>query len=498
MCEELGARLKQTDIENIIPYFFHPADNSKRIHIFYDACHMIKLVRNTLSMNNLTDNENKTVSWTYIKQLVSLQEEEKLHLATKVRSRHVNFKNEKMKVNLAAQVLSTSVSDALMCLQQDLKLPHFAAAAATAKFCKTFNDIFDVLNSRNLYNKSEMKRALTQDTVPILKDKIENFILYIKSLKIQDIPVIKSIRKTGFIGLIIDLKNCIALAEQLWHGNCKQFLLTYKLSQDHLETFFSLIRRMNGWNNNPTAKQFKASYRKVLHFANVSVPLSANCTPQDTVLLQISNEFVRDKQEVTEHNIQQTVDIAPEEDFVNVILMDHDYGKQNNWCLTEYADEVITYISGYVAKAVRKLIKCSFCTQLLNLNDTYKGSDTYHSDKLLHRKNRNGLCQASSDVIITCKTAEKTFRFNQDKLFKTKNIVNVLICQTLRSLPSHIFNINDHIYDQCPLFDHRSQIIKLILKTFFNLRLKHETTKFANSTTRIRMRNNKLTLFQNQ
>lgn len=108
------------------------------------------------------------------------------------------------------------------------------------------------------------------------------------------------------------------------------------------------------------------------------------------------------------------------------------------------------------------------------------------------------LYQPSPDVITTCRKAEKIFRFNHDKLFKTKNILNVLICQTLRSLPSHIFNINEHIYDQSPLFDHRNQIIKLILKTFFNLHLKYESTKFANSTTRIRMRNNKLTLFQNQ
>lgn len=219
MCEELGARLRQTDIENIIPYFLHPANKLKRIYIFYDACHMIKLVRNTLSMSNLTDNDKETVSWTYIKQLVSLQEKEELHIATEVRNRHVNFKNEKMKVNLAAQVLSTSVSDALMFLEHDLKLPSFSAAAATAKFCRIFNDIFDILNSRNLYNKSEMKRALTQDTLPIIKNKTENFIIYIKSLKIQDIPVIKNIRKTGFIGLIIDLQNSIALADQLCHEN---------------------------------------------------------------------------------------------------------------------------------------------------------------------------------------------------------------------------------------------------------------------------------------
>jgi len=55
-----------------------------------------------------------------------------------------------------------------------------------------------------------------------------------------------------------------------------------------------------------------------------------------------------------------------------------------------------------------------------------------------------------------------------------------------------------HISDKTSLFDHRSQMIRLILNTFFNLRLKHETTTFDNSIQRIRIRNNKLTLFQNQ
>lgn len=44
---------------------------------------------------------------------------------------------------------------------------------------------------------------------------------------------------------------------------------------------------MHGWNNNPSAKQFKESYRKILHLADVSVPLSANWIPKDdTVLLK--------------------------------------------------------------------------------------------------------------------------------------------------------------------------------------------------------------------
>lgn len=177
-----------------------------------------------------------------------------------------------MKVHLAVQVLSNSVRDALAFLEYDLKLSNFTGASGTMTFCKMFNDIFDLLNSRNLYNKTETKRGITRDNIHILKAKINEFILYIKSIRIKQSSILESVNKTGFIGFIIDLQNIIALAKQLFNENI-EFLLTYKLSQDHLETFFSLIKRKNGWNNNPSAKLFKASYRQILYLSNVSVPL---------------------------------------------------------------------------------------------------------------------------------------------------------------------------------------------------------------------------------
>ena len=65
-----------------------------------------------------------------------------------------------------------------------------------------------------------------------------------------------------------------------------EYVLSYKLSQDHVETFFAVIRRMNGFSNNLTTIQFKSAYKKImLNNINVTIPSSANCTPQDNTLL---------------------------------------------------------------------------------------------------------------------------------------------------------------------------------------------------------------------
>ena len=40
--------------------------------------------------------------------------------------------------------------------------------------------------------------------------------------------------------------------------------MTYKFSQDHLELWFGAIRMCRGSNNNPTARQFVAAYKRLL------------------------------------------------------------------------------------------------------------------------------------------------------------------------------------------------------------------------------------------
>jgi len=42
------------------------------IYVIPDACHMIKLIRNMLSIYNIIDNEDKIISWTYLVKLVQL------------------------------------------------------------------------------------------------------------------------------------------------------------------------------------------------------------------------------------------------------------------------------------------------------------------------------------------------------------------------------------------------------------------------------------------
>ncbi|CAL1295611.1 unnamed protein product [Larinioides sclopetarius] len=204
------------DSQSLKTSFKHPISD-KDICVLLDPSHMMKLIRNTLaSKGSLFDGNGNIIKWDYIVSLHKIQHHEGLLLATKLRTRHIEWKREKMKVKLATQVLSASVADALLYLANDLKLPEFKGCEATAEFLKCFNTLFDILNSRNILSK-------------------------------------------GF----------------------KAPLQKFNTEKDHIELFFSAVRSKGGFNNNPTAKQFKAAYVRLLCHQQIMSSEQSNCLPLD-------------------------------------------------------------------------------------------------------------------------------------------------------------------------------------------------------------------------
>ena len=67
-------------------------------------------------------------------ELQKLQDQEGLRLGNKLRAAHIQWWQQKMKVNLAAQALSSSVADALEYCTNVLKLKQFQRCEATVKF----------------------------------------------------------------------------------------------------------------------------------------------------------------------------------------------------------------------------------------------------------------------------------------------------------------------------------------------------------------------------
>ena len=104
-----------------------------------------------------------------------------------------------MKVNLATQIFSNSVADALEFCAKGLKKPEFQGCEATVKFIWIFNNLFDILNSRNPFakgTKAPMRVNNKNTWEPFLNETFE-YILGIKD--VQNQPIWKTKRKQDLL-----------------------------------------------------------------------------------------------------------------------------------------------------------------------------------------------------------------------------------------------------------------------------------------------------------
>ena len=202
------------------------------------------------------------IDFGFVEALNMLQEKEGLHLGTKLRKQHINFFKQKMKVRLATQLLSRSVSDALIYCRDKLNLKEFANCAPTAVFILLINNAFDILNSHKI-SDFNFKQAMCQKNIDKIKSFYTELSHYINNLKLIDgTLVLNSQRKSGFVGLLMDFEALIGMYDEYIVKGDLKFIPTYKLNQDHIELFFGTSPSQGGYNNNPTCRQFIAAYKK--------------------------------------------------------------------------------------------------------------------------------------------------------------------------------------------------------------------------------------------
>ena len=340
MLQSLG--IDWSDPRNVKSYFKHPVKDYN-IFVLLDPCHMLKLVRNNLADKKSISSCGKLIKWDYLVALHHLQESEGLHLGNRLRSQHIAWLKKKMNVRLAAQTLSESVATSLeFCLRENF--PEFEGCEETIKFrngIRIFDKLFDVCNSRNLKSFG-FKSPLQVSNYLVVFEFLSECSTYILNLHQANNAlaqtIITSNRRTGFIGFLLRIQSIMSLFRELVLSNNygMNFLLTYKLSQDHIELFFGKIRSMGGCNNNPTARQFKSAYKKILTHNDIQDVISGNCLALESVpILTASSTCLTDLNSVTPSTVvlnsscSKNRVLLMDEDFVPLKLAkhsdDHDY-----------------------------------------------------------------------------------------------------------------------------------------------------------------------------
>ncbi|KAJ8004121.1 hypothetical protein DPEC_G00155490 [Dallia pectoralis] len=136
MCNQLGCELKGDPREPLQTSFSHPVTGEK-LFVMMDACHMLKLACNMFQAYSPIATTTGQINWRYINHFNNVQKRDKLDATNKITEKHVYVENLKMRVSLAAQTLSRSVSVALRTMR-DLEYSQFKDFEATDKFIERY------------------------------------------------------------------------------------------------------------------------------------------------------------------------------------------------------------------------------------------------------------------------------------------------------------------------------------------------------------------------
>ncbi|CAB3246933.1 unnamed protein product [Arctia plantaginis] len=220
MAKKLGCDLNPNNLKTVFKV------QNNEIAIFLDPAHMIKLVRNSFEhYREFKDAEGNNIKWNHIEMLHQLQEDEKFHAANKLRSEHLFFKKNIMKVKLATQLFSRSVSIALQFCKNTLKIAQFQEIDGTANMLLLLNDLFDILDSK--VHGYGLKRALNAENSQVVLSKLEMcksvLMNLTTNLKNKQVRLIDTPRFTGFLGLCI----CIESAKFLFNDLIKNQRVPY-------------------------------------------------------------------------------------------------------------------------------------------------------------------------------------------------------------------------------------------------------------------------------
>ena len=242
--------------------------NERSYFVYRDPPHLIKSARNYLLNGDVKIPQSRIIAkWAHLNELHAIDCKNSFKLAPKLTENHVcGLKRaSKMKVKLATQTLSHTVSSALCLLVSNNLID--VSAAGTSEYCKTFNDIFDVMNSSSSADHVQFRKPIfpQSSSVNFLKESL---------IWLKELEEVNSTRRCHFIrGFRQNITVLLELNSTL-NSLGVPFLSTRNICQDPLENFFGKIRQLSKF---PDSFAFCTNYSKIASGSLVAAPLTGNC-----------------------------------------------------------------------------------------------------------------------------------------------------------------------------------------------------------------------------
>ncbi|CAI6371260.1 unnamed protein product [Macrosiphum euphorbiae] len=465
----------------------------RQLFLIYDVPHLVKSVRNNLLTGNIVINKNgqkKIIDFEDFRNTYKIDKTSKTARALcKIDERHL-YPNawQKMNCKLAIQVFSHTVSAAIKtCVGTNQLISP--TALDTADFFLEMNNLFDALNSKNLYDKNPNRRPMSENNdniIKILRNSLETFKNAEKKNKKTSSQETNN-NPPCFIGFVWTINAVLQLYESEKNEMGQFFLITNRLCQDALENLFSIFRQKCGYNKNPTCRTFRCGFSSICSFSLLNCTSEkSNCeedndtfltpnilsnTPSPSVELEFLDTV--DENKSTEVDLVKEIEVDEDSEIYD---LDLEYERNNEGgSLEEFA---VIYYAGYLAMKCLKKFDCEKChTTLL------------HPDKMLNDKNQlllvhktynvnfdidKGLKVPSKQLELFTKICLDTFKTKFPIVKSHSNLLSKLIDFATTNI-TRCSNIN--IQDEC------STHYKYIMKLLFVVRI-HKECKWTRNNNR--------------
>ncbi len=274
-------------------------------------------------------------------------------------------------------------------------------------------------------------------------------------------------RKAFVLGFILSSEAILKVAKIMVTSNRAEYLMTYRMSQDHLELLFRCIRGKSGYNNNPDVLQFRSSLRHLLMKNSIRCSKNANCLEMESECSSIyhfkwTSRWATPLQEDVNAELQE----AEMTELCQTIEGLH---------LSELQEAVVGYIAGYIVRKMRRNMSCVICADALT--DSANRSADHARSQLILKKQKGGLLTPAAPVWKLVEKCERTFRVivswrEGGQISSRKNVGLLLYTIVMRQSSIDFPQLSRH--DLQMLSDsedlHSSQLKKIICKEYAAIR----------------------------
>ncbi len=250
------ALLKELQVTNENP-FFSDIKIKHPIFFFADFPHMLKLLRNHVLDQGIILENGYYLSKEIFKNVLDLDNSE-VKLCHKISAAHLLVKgSERQNVRKAAQLFSASVANFI--------LQFIPSENIAANFILLINNLFDLFNSSsesNTITHFKMGFSGSADQINLLNVALSE-ITNLRVASFSKDNIMK--KKISLLPFQIGMMQSINALHQLFnYVNINfeiRYILTYKVTQDTLENFFSQIRSIGHSYDHPPPLEFIYRFR---------------------------------------------------------------------------------------------------------------------------------------------------------------------------------------------------------------------------------------------